>query len=131
MSRRETGPSRATVELVVARDEDCCVVCGKPVSGMRGWDWSVQHRLRRGKGGTRREWINWPSNLVTMHGHGTSGCHGRVESHRDWAREHGWAVDDGITRPAAVRMLHRPLGLWVLLRDDGSWSPAPGEAACA
>lgn len=127
MSGRSTGPTRAVVDLVVARDEGRCAVCGGGVSGERGSDWSIQHRLRRGNGGTRRLWVNLPANLLLMHGSGTTSCHGRVESERTWAEKLGYRVVDGILLPVEVPVLHVPLGGWAMLADDGTYEV---EARC-
>jgi len=43
-------------------------------------------------GGSRWEGINDPANLITLCGTGTTGCHGWVESHPEWAKAHGWSV---------------------------------------
>lgn len=124
---RSTGPSSGVVDVVLGRDQHCCVCCGNPARGGRGVDWSVQHRVPRGAGGTRREWINLPSNLILLCGSATTGCHGRVESDRVWAREFGWSVSDGLALPSQVILLHAPFGRWVYLADDGSVSSTMPE----
>lgn len=118
---RNTGPTAEVVDLVLARDQQCCVVCGGPVNGVRGWDWSLQHRVRRGAGSTRREWINKPANLILVDGSGTTGCHGRVESARIWAEASGYIVRDGITLPHQAALKHAVFGLWVWLDNDGGY----------
>lgn len=114
-----SGPSAEVVALLFQRDFSTCAVCGELVFGERGTDWSVQHRLRRGMGGTRRPWINLPSNLVLLHGSGTTECHGEVESNRSWAEEFGWRVVDGVLPPSLVMVMHAGHGRWVYLTDDG------------
>jgi hypothetical protein len=116
-----SGPSPEVVALVWERDGGRCAVCAATCTGERGFDWSVQHRLRRGAGGTRRPWVNLPGNLILMHGHGTSLCHGDVERQRQWARDHGYRVVDGVVRPADVPVSHAVHGL-VLLDDEGGWT---------
>lgn len=96
---RNTGPSPETVQIVWDRDRGRCCVCGEFCMGARGWDFSVQHRLRRGSGGTERELVNLPGNLVLAHGSGTTSCHGRIEGNREWAREQGFRVVDGVGAP--------------------------------
>ncbi|MEV1013719.1 hypothetical protein AB0I89_23500 [Micromonospora sp. NPDC049801] len=116
---RYTGPDAATVALVVARDGGC-VRCGKDVAGgVRGVDFSIQHRRARGAGGTRRADANSPAALIVLCGSATTGCHFHVESHRAEAREFGWAVrqsDD----PAVMPVLHAAHGGWVMLTPAGS-----------
>lgn len=121
---RRTGPTPETVRLVAKRDKGRCAVCGEQVQGERGWDFSVQHRLRRGGGGTRRPWVNLPGNLVLACGSATTACHGRIEENPAWAREHGYRVDDGVTLPANTPIEHAVHGR-VLLADDGTWTEAP------
>lgn len=105
------------------RDLGHCALCGEPTVGVRGRDWSVQHRLRRGNGGTKRPWVNLPGNLILLHGSGTTSCHGRVERHRTWAAEQGYRVTDGRARPSQVPLKHAVHG-WVTLADDGTWEAA-------
>lgn len=83
---RRTSPDAETVRLVRERDDWRCARCG-------GWGpLSTQHRVARGMGGSRWPGINLPSNLITLCGSGTTGCHGWVEHHPGWARAHGWSV---------------------------------------
>jgi hypothetical protein len=118
---RRTGPSPATVRLVFERDNSLCAFCGFEVSGTRGWDFSVQHRLRRGAGGTRRDLVNMPSNLILLHGSATTRCHNEVEQLRKSAAELGYRVVDGKTAPRDAPVLHAGHGGWVLLDDCGGW----------
>jgi hypothetical protein len=121
---RDTGPTGETVMALFRRDEGRCAVDGAVISGSRGWDWSVHHRLRRGQGSTRRAWVNLPGNLVLLCGSGTVGCHFRVESNGLWARENGFKVREGVTLPADTPIEHAVHGR-VLLADDGTWAEAP------
>ncbi len=121
---RRTGPTPETVETVWERDRGTCVVCKQPIAGERGRDWSVQHRLRRGAGGTRRPWVNLPGNLVLMCGDGARGCHGAVTNNPTLAAANGYRVVDGQRRPADTPILHAVHGR-VLLADDGTWTEAP------
>ena len=73
--RRYTGPAPKVRALVLARDGYACVCCGRSVEGR---PYSLQHRKRRSQGGT-----NSPSNLITVLGTGTTGCHERIDSRRD------------------------------------------------
>ncbi|MFJ1539349.1 hypothetical protein ACIODS_12470 [Micromonospora chalcea] len=119
---KATGPDAATVALVIERDRGCCVRCGRHVAGgVRGRDFSIQHRRARGAGGTRRADTNMPQSLIVLCGSATTGCHDHVERNRVEARGFGWAVrqsDD----PAVVPVRHAVHGL-VLLAADGSFTP--------
>lgn len=72
---RDTGPDAKTRALVLARDGHACACCGRSVIGQR---YSLQHRKRRSQGGD-----NSPSNLITVLGDGTQGCHARIDSRID------------------------------------------------
>lgn len=116
---RDTGPDAATVALVWSRDGGRCVRCGGVLTGTRGFDWSVQHRRAR-QGTDRRPDTNQPTNLILLCGSATTLCHGHVESYRDQARQHGWAIRQ-TKDPAAMPVQHALHG-WVLLNADGTWT---------
>lgn len=125
-----TGPTRATVELVCQRDANRCAWCRGVVTGVRGEDWSIQHRRPRGMGGDRRPETNLPGNLVLVHGNGTQGCHGVIESRRAEAQEKGFLVPKGSVLPPAFHAIEHAFHGWVYLLDDGSISShPPGVAA--
>ncbi|MEK0311656.1 hypothetical protein OC704_02535 [Sweet potato little leaf phytoplasma] len=117
-----TGPTPATVALVIERDRGRCAKCGDLVRGERGRDWSVHHRTARGMGGSKEKWINLPGALVLLCGSGTTGCHGTLESYRIAAQEAGFIVRHGITKPVNVPIQHAVHGL-VLLDDLGGFTP--------
>lgn len=121
---RNTGPTAEVVQLVWDRDFGGCAYCARPISGVRGFDWSVQHRMARKDGGSRRSFINQPGNLVLLHGHGSVGCHFRVESDGLWSTEHGFKVREGRWLPAEVGIEHAIHG-HVYLSDDGTVSYEP------
>lgn len=124
---KDTGPSKAVVIAVLARDAYCCVRCGGALWGVRGRDYSIQHRRARGAGGSRREDTNHPQNLLSTCGSATSGCHGLMERLRNEARAMGWAIrqsDD----PLQVPVQHWQYGL-IFLGADGSWSSRPPTTA--
>lgn len=120
-----SGPDRDTKALVMERDEWRCACCGTPV---RGREYSRQHRVARGSGGTRRLVINSPANLVLLCGSATTPdrCHARAEQRDpDMYAAGFWlhAVEDPLTVP--VR--HAVHGL-ILLNMAGGWTPAPAKA---
>ncbi|MCG5464172.1 hypothetical protein MED01_002337 [Micromonospora sp. MED01] len=118
---KNTGPDAATVALVIERDRGCCVRCGKPVAGgVRGLDFSLQHRRARGAGGSRREDTNSPAALILLCGSATTGCHHHVESHRAEARDFGWAIRQS-DNPALMPVLHAVHG-WVILTPAGGFT---------
>lgn len=110
-----TGPDRPTVDCVLERDGHSCVVCSGALHGQRGIDWSVHHRKLRSQGGDNR-----PSNLVSVCGHGTAGCHGDIHAAPAKAEEAGWIVkrDEDPTQKLIAHALHG----YVFLGNDGSWS---------
>lgn len=123
---KNTGPSRAVVDLVLERDMHSCVVCANNLHGTRGRDWSIQHRDPRGMGGTSRPEVNRPSNLLTVCGSGTTGCHGWLEARRVEAEEMGLLVR-GNEKPTEV-----PVSTWygvVLLNDEGGFTELSRECA--
>lgn len=114
---RDTGPDRATRDLVLERDGGC-VVCGTGPYGLQ-----IHHRKPRRLGGSSDPAINAPSNL-------TSACedhHAWIESHRAKALGLGLLLHDKAD-PAEVPVLHHLYG-WVLLHDDGSVTQVSGDAA--
>jgi 5-methylcytosine-specific restriction protein A len=93
MKRRNTGPAPETVQIVLERDRWSCTRCGRSIAGgERGRDWSVQHRIPRGMGGSRDERLNLPSNLLVLCGSGVTRCHGDVETHREIAHVEGFLL---------------------------------------
>lgn len=116
-----TGPTPATVNLVINRDQGRCAKCGDHIRGERGRDWSIHHRMPRGMGGSKEKWINLPGALVLLCGSGVDGCHGTLESYRIAAQEAGFIVRHGITKPVNVPIQHAVHGV-VLLDDFGSYS---------
>lgn len=124
-TRRSTGPDKLTVETIWARDGGRCAWCGAPITGERGWDWSVSHRRPRRAGGDPRPETNSPANLVLVHGHGTSLCHGKIEKARTRALAAGHLLHDGDI-PSAIPIRHAVFaGCRVWLTDDGGVSARP------
>lgn len=113
-----TGPTRKTRLAVIRRDEGMCVCCGitvaDPDTGQPFREYSLQHRRGRGAGGSRDAVTNSPANLVVLCGDGVSGCHGLVESKRDWGMTLGFAVSRFQDPTTAPMRHHRG---WVLVGD--------------
>lgn len=112
-----TGPDANTVEAVLERDAYSCAVCGELVGSRRGVDYSIHHRRPRRMGGTSQPDTNLPSNLLTVCGSGTTGCHGHIESHRADAYDAGWLLHASDV-PSQTPILHALHG-WVFCTDDG------------
>lgn len=128
-ARKDTGPSRAVRRLVLARDRFCCAGCGKNVAG---GEWSVQHRVARGMGGTSRADVNSPVNLVLLCGSATSpgGCHLACERRDPVMHERGlWlsSWEDPALVPVVIAV---PGGLAVAWPwADGTYSVTGPEGA--
>lgn len=88
---------RKVRDLVIDRDDHCCVVCSRWAEGG-----SIHHRRPKGIGGSRRGDTNTPPNLVLLCGSGTTGCHSRVHSEPAWSEPLGLLLrqwDDPALRP--------------------------------
>ena len=71
-------------EIVFARDNHTCVVCGAPAT-------NVHHRLLRSRA-PKDPLLHNPCNLISVCGSGTTGCHGRIHANPQWAHKHGYMV---------------------------------------
>jgi hypothetical protein len=114
-------PSKKTVELVIARDGAYCAYCANEIWGERGWDWSVGHRRPAGIGGDPRPETHRAGNLVLLHGHGTSHCHGWVEANREEATALGLLIPKEAKAPPSTFPIRHAVHGWCYLLDDGSW----------
>lgn len=113
MKRRysDTGPDKATRQLVLERDAGQCQACGSTK------DLQLHHRRPRQRGGDRSLEANLPSNLIVL----CAVSHDHVERNRAEAYANGWLVhrpDD----PASKAVL--TVRGWVLLTPDGRAVPA-------
>lgn len=109
-ARESSDPTPAEVAACLARDGCACARCLVLLTGRRGFDWSIHHRIRRAQGGDNRA-----SNLLALCGNGTKGCHGKVHAAPAAARTDGLllrSTDD----PARCSLLYG--GPRVLLTDD-------------
>ena len=130
MKRRykPTGPTSEVVDALLERCNFHCELCGFAIDGdRRGVDWSVQHRIPRGAGGTRWTGINSPSNLMIFDGSGTTGCHGFVERERAAALRVGWLLPKGSDPSQHAALIGRER--WVYLGDDFRYHDSPPERA--
>lgn len=109
-----------TARLVFARDQESCFRCGQGLRWEdRGFGWSLHHREPRKMGGRKDAHLSRPSNALTLCGSGVTGCHGLVESDRDWALSMGLLVSAfGSERPVDIPVRKRDGSLWYLT-DDG------------
>ena len=117
----------ALKHTVWARDEGHCWVCG---AGAFNFD--IHHRLARKMGGAnaRLEWINWVSNLLTLH----RGCHDWIEDNPKLARAAGWMLSDR-QDPEDVLVWSKWEQVWCRLhgpelykdRVSGLWAPHPED----
>lgn len=122
-----TGLTAAVLNKCLRRAAGRCETCGGRLGDRRGVDWSAHHRRPRRMGGSSNDpAVNQPANVLIVCGSGTTGCHGRIESHRTRAYQAGWLLRSGeVPRDTPVR-LH---GGWRLLGDDGSAVEAPEVTA--
>ncbi len=120
---RNTGPSKAVLKKLHARDF-YCAICGVLTSdGLQ-----VHHRVNRGMGGRSAAWVSRPSNLLRIcweHNLDMEQNPAYAEKARGW----GWKVRDGVD-PRLVRVLHHRHG-YVFLLDDGSVTANPHTARAA
>ena len=123
---KDDGLTPAVRQMILERDGYACVCCGRTVIGQQ---YSLQDRKRRSQGGKRV-----PTNLITVLGSGTTGCHERIDSRRDPHDEaKGYTVrshDD----PALIPVMYFSEGgsgftAWLLA--DGSLSFDGPEAGAA
>lgn len=107
-----SGFPQSVRQLVRERAMDSCEVCWFGTH-----DLQFHHRRPRGMGSTRRTDANTAANCLLL----CLGCHERIESHREYARQRGYLV----------RQYHRPREVpvsrwgneWVLLDDLGGATP--------
>lgn len=90
--------------IVTERAQGRCERCGfyRPLT--------MHHRRKRSQGGP---WS--PANIVAVCGHGTLGCHGRVEAQPAEANAEGFWLMAG--EPPHTPLRYR--GHWAVLTDDG------------
>ena len=108
---------------ILDRDDCSCAGCGRLVANPIDYsplvEYSVQHRLARGSGGTKRR-VTLADGIVLC-GDATSpwGCHFRAENNPDWARSKGFRVDHGVASPETVLVDHFIHGRVLLTATGG------------
>lgn len=112
-------------DLVWTRANSCCERCGRGLT--RNNDHSLQHRVPRKMGGSKRPWINGAANLALLCGTATTQCHGLMESKRELARSEGYLLSDHMD-PAASPILHWS-GEWRHLNSSGTYGFNMGGVA--
>jgi len=127
---RRTGAPSDVVDAVLSRattDEGVhvCEVCGDPITGERGWDWSLHHR--RGRDGKPDSHL--PQNLLLVHGRdNVTACHGRIHRNREGeSRYNGWLISRNgiVSDPLVIPVLLFGQSAWVYLTDVDSYSESP------
>lgn len=118
--RRNTGPDRATRELVLERDEYRCIALFGAVCCGDNGHLELHHRKPRKAGGRAdRRASNSPANVITI----CRDCHAWIESRREEAYDAGLLVREH-DNPAEVPVQHQIYGL-VYLLEDGTVEPVP------
>lgn len=122
---RSTGPSSDVVEAVLERANWSCEGCSSPLGDRRGEDWSVQHRVPRGAGGSRLPFINRPSNLLILCGSATTpdSCHEFAETRRAASVAAGWLIMHRANPLTVAVLVHG--GRFVYLTDESTYSDNP------
>ena len=73
-------------------------------------------------GGSHDPTLNSPANIVAVCGHGTAGCHGRVETSRTIATHYGWLIARGQDQETTP-ILYR--GIWSHITSVGTVEHLP------
>ncbi len=134
MPRRSTGPASDVVEVVLERAQRFgpdylpnCEVCGYPLRGERGVDWSIHHR--RGRDGADDS--HTAPNLLAVHGvSNVDRCHGEIHrNHDNESVDNGWVISrNGVMRdPLQIPVLIENGSRWTYLTADGRYSDDPPE----
>ncbi|WP_341266943.1 HNH endonuclease signature motif containing protein [Gordonia malaquae] len=109
---RQTGFTKASRELIVARASGMCEVMRQ---GCQFTGSEIHHRMTRGMGAPRVDGINSPANGLLL----CSSCHRWVTENPLVSYRLGWAIRrNGIQAPTTVEVLWRKTS-WVLLDDGG------------
>jgi len=107
--RRNTGPSKATLELIAGRSNGVCEFANCGATAVH-----THHRRPRRAGGTRRPETNGAANLVRLCLH----HHDWIESHRTLGLEMGMLLHDRQEPAATAVRTNRGL---VRLDNEGGY----------
>ena len=89
----KTNPDIETRMKVFHRDHGKCFICGRTLSASA---FTLHHRRMRSHAW---EGLNLPSNLITVCGSGTMGCHARIHAHpKESYVKAGWSAPTTITQ---------------------------------
>ncbi|MEK0215814.1 hypothetical protein [Bifidobacterium mongoliense] len=110
-------PSRRTCDLVDARDECRCVICGQSLE--QALSASRHHRRMRSH---PFPGLHETSNVIDVCGSGSTGCHARIHGNPGFAYSQGWLVHSWDDHPEDIPVNTYQHG-WVLLDNDGHWKP--------
>lgn len=81
-------------------------------------------------GGSRQIDTNLPANLILVHGSGTTGCHGLMESQREKAIRRGFNIRQGLTpTEVPVFVLRMWTEGWFRLDNFGNRTLVPSADA--
>jgi hypothetical protein len=105
-------------QAVYERDGNACVLCGHRAR-------NIHHRQPAQK----RDGNHTPWNLLSLCGSGTTGCHGWIESRREWAAYLGLLVPQHHD-PKIWAMIYTSQG-WQQLFNDGLIWGQPEQAGFA
>lgn len=95
----KTDPDIETRMKVFHRDHGRCFICGRTLSASA---FTLHHRRMRSH---PWEGLNLPSNLITVCGSGTMGCHARIHAHPKESYVKGWLVSAYNDHPETVPAL--------------------------
>lgn len=104
---KEKNPTEGTRRIVLERDHYRCVRCGRDVRHTP-FGYSIHHRRLRSHPYAE---MHSSSNLITLCGSGTTGCHGWVHENVKEAERLGLIVS-GFARPESI-----PVQTWNGLKD--------------
>jgi hypothetical protein len=111
-------PTRKTCNLVDERDGYCCVRCGKSLYS--ALTFSRHHRRMRSHAFPG---LHDPGNVIDVCGTGSTGCHGYIHAHPAESYAKGWLVRGTADTLSVDVPILTALHGWVLLDDDGNWTP--------
>lgn len=94
-----------------------CEICAEPAN-------NAHHRRNKSQGGQDRL-----ANLMLLCGSGTTGCHGEVTEHPEWATLCGYTIQGTVDGDAPETVPVYIRGLRSLLEDDGTVVHIPEAAS--